>query len=115
MTQKLNKILILESWISIEIINIPKGVKSNFGSLEIPMRKNIAIEEYNNLTEDEKKKVISVNCYSQFIGYEYLDRLENSKLIFTRNTIKFEVDKFKFDIKEQKVTIDFKDLKPCGN
>lgn len=114
LTKKLNRILILESWISIEIINIPKDVKTNLGSIEIPMRKSVEIREYNNFTEDEKKNLQAVHHNIQLLGYEYRDRLENSKLTFTCNNIKFELDKFKFDVKKQKVIIDFKDLKPCA-
>ena len=114
-TEKLNKLFILESWISIEIINIPKNIKADLGSLEIPMRKDVSVEEYNNFTDIEKKNVKPVHCYTQLLGYEYLNRLENSKIVFTCNNSKFELDKFEFNVTEQKVIIDWKDLKPCPN
>ena len=115
LTEKLNKIFFSESWISIEIINVPKGVKCNLGDLEIPMRKSITVEEYNKLDKDEKQLCIPVHHYLSLLGYEYLDRLQNSKIIFICSNSKFELEKFEFDVKEQKVIIDWKELKPCPN
>jgi hypothetical protein len=113
--QKLNKVFFLESWISIEIINIPKSVKANLGNLETPMRKSVPSSEYEKSTNEEKKMIIPVHCYTQLVGYEYLDKLENPKIIFTCNNIEYELDKFVFDVKAQKVIIDWKNLKPCAN
>lgn len=112
--EKLNNIFFLESWISIEIINIPKNVKANLGNIEIPMRKTVTTD-YEKFTDEEKKMITSVHCYTQLIGYEYLNQLQNPKIIFTCNNVKFELDKFEFDIKEQKVIIDWKNLKFCTN
>jgi hypothetical protein len=109
MIQKLNKIFIPNSWISIEIINIPKNVKASL-DIEIPVRKSVPIDEYERATDDEKKMIIPVYCYTQLLGYEYLNQLENPKIIFTYSIVKFELDKFDFDVKEQKVIIDYKNL-----
>lgn len=114
LTEELNKVLVFETWISIEIINIPKNVKASLGDIQMPMRKSF-IGEYEKLAEEEKKMIIPVNCYSQLLGYEYLNQLENPKIIFTCNNLKFELDNFEFDIKDQKVIIDWKNLKPCQN
>ena len=115
LTKKNNKIIFFESWISIEIINIPRNIKADLGSLEIPMRKNVTIEELNNFTEAEKKNIKPVYCHNQLLGYEHLNKLENPKLVFTCNNYKFELEKFVFNVKEQKVIINWKDLKPCIN
>jgi hypothetical protein len=110
-----NKISILTSWIPIEIMNIPNLGKVNIGEFNIPMRKAISIEEYKNLSKTEKKNCKPVYHWTELLGYEYLNQLSEPCLQFKCGEMKYEICDFKFNIKKQKVLIDWQQIKICQN
>lgn len=115
LTKEKNKILILTSWIPIEITNIPNLENVNIGEINIPMRKAITKEEYNTLSNKEKKNCKPVYHWAELLGYEYLNQLSEPCIQVKCGQTKYEICEFKFNIKKQKIFIDWEEMKICQN
>jgi hypothetical protein len=108
-----NDVFIQSSWVSIEIKNVPNSKKINIGEINLPMRKSLSGEEYENLSSKEKERCNTIMCWAQLVGYEYKDQLSQTCITIKCGEMKYEICDFKFDVENQKVVIEWEKIKAC--
>ncbi len=108
-----NVIFILSSWISIEIKNVPSLKKVNIGAISLPMRKFLSKAEYNSLSSKDKDRCIAVRHWAELLGYEFKDQLSEPCVTVKCGTTKYQICDFDSDVENQKVVIDWKNIRVC--
>ena len=108
-----NVLFILSSWISIEIRNVPNSKKVNIGTITLPMRRSLSIIEYDSLSSKDKDRCIAVRHWAELLGYEFKDQLSEPCITVKCGITKYQICDFDFDVENQKVVIDWKNMRVC--
>lgn len=106
----------IENWkgISILIKNVDLNNSSELilGKIILPEFKSIETKEFESLTKEEKEQCRPIYHYTNLLGYEYSNELENEKLILNcANGL--SSDKYEFDKMTKLISINWIDIKNC--
>ncbi|MEC4264572.1 hypothetical protein VOP03_04360 [Muricauda sp. SYSU M84420] len=97
--------------LSVEIRNLEfEFTKLDLGKIELPTFKSIDIEEYEQLSELEKKSCYPIKHYANLLGYWYTNKLENDYLTLN---CKNKITEFEYNPKTKTVSEDWNLIKDC--
>jgi hypothetical protein len=109
-------ILIEASSMTLKIENITRIMHNiKLDSIELPVLKNVSVDEYNQAGELEKIKYISVYHWSNIVGYYDKFTLSHNFISFYCNGKEFQTDHIVFDPENRIINIDAKYLINCDN
>ncbi len=104
--------LIIKDWkLSVEIRNLEfEFTELELGKIELPIFKSIDIEEYEQLSELEKKSCYPIKHYANLLGYWYTNKLENDYLILN---CKNKITEFEYNPETKTVSVEWNLIKDC--
>lgn len=97
--------------LSVEIRNLEyRSTKLDLGKIELPTFKSIDVEEYEQLSELEKKSCYPIKHYANLLGYWYTNKLDKDYLILN---CKNKITEFEYNPVTKIVSVDWKLIKHC--
>lgn len=96
--------------VKIQNFKLDENRKIDLGKITLPGFKNVGIEEYNKLSENDKNNCKPIYHYAQLLGYLNTNKLENKYLTLNCNE---GITEFEYNSFQKTVSVDWEKIKNC--